>query len=163
MILIALGANLPSQAGPPATTLRAALDRLAQNGAAPLMVSHLYRTPAWPDPRDPEFVNGVASIATELSAEKLMELLHDTEDAFGRRRTVRNAPRTLDLDLLDYNGAVEQAGPILPHPRIADRAFVLIPLREIAPDWRDPASGKGIDELIATLPFAERGAIQRIG
>lgn len=161
MILIALGANLPSPAGPPAATLSAALDRLAQNGAAPLAVSSFYKTPAWPDPRDPEFVNAVAAIETELSPVALMELLHRTESAFGRKRAVRNAPRTLDLDLLDYDGRVEQGPPVLPHPRIADRAFVLIPLCDVAPGWRDPASGKSVSELIASLPAQAREAIRR--
>ena len=92
MILIALGANLQSRVGPPAATLRAVLDRLAQNGAAPLAVSPFYKTPAWPDPDDPEFVNAVVRIETELSPTQLMELLHRIEASFGRTRTVRSTP-----------------------------------------------------------------------
>ncbi len=160
MILIALGANLPSRAGTPAETLRAALHQLAQSGAVPLAVSHFYRTPAWPNPSDPEFVNAVARIETELSPEKLMELLHSVEAAFGRERNRRNAPRTLDLDILDYDGRVEQGPPTLPHPRIAGRAFVLIPLHDVASGWRDPVSGKSVDELIAMLPAEARDAVR---
>ena len=160
MILVALGANLLSHAGAPASTLRAALDRLAQNGAAPLAVSSFYTTPAWPDPRDPQFVNAVASIGTELPPAKLMELLHATEAGFGRVRHVRNAPRTLDLDIVDYNGRVESGPPALPHPRVASRAFVLLPLRDVAPRWRDPVSGQTVDQLIAALPESERAAIR---
>ena len=160
MILIALGANLPSRAGSPAATLRAALNQLSQNGAVPLAVSPFYATPAWPDPRDPEFVNAVARIDTQLPPAQLMELLHGVEAAFGRARNLRNAPRTLDLDILDYAGHVEQGPPILPHPRIAGRAFVLIPMRDVAPGWRDPVSGKSVDELIAALPAEARDLIR---
>jgi 2-amino-4-hydroxy-6-hydroxymethyldihydropteridine diphosphokinase len=160
MILVALGANLPSHAGAPARTLRAALDRLAHNGAAPLAVSSFYSTPAWPDPRDPQFVNAVASIGTELPPAKLMELLHATEAEFGRVRHVRNAPRTLDLDIVDYDGRVESGPPALPHPRLAGRAFVLLPLRDVAPGWRDPVSGQTVDQLIAALPESKRAAIR---
>lgn len=162
MIYIALGANLPSRAGNPAQTLRAALHQLAENGAVPSVISSFYATLAWPDPGDPEFVNAVARIETELSPPQLMELLHRVEAAFGRERNVRNAPRTLDLDILDYEGRVEQGPPILPHPRIAGRAFVLIPLREVAPDWRDPVSGESVDKLIAALPEEARKTIRVI-
>jgi 2-amino-4-hydroxy-6-hydroxymethyldihydropteridine diphosphokinase len=160
MILIALGANLPSEAGLPAATLRAALNQLALSGAVPLGVSSFYQTPAWPDPADPDFVNAVARIETQLSPEKLMELMHSIEAAFGRERTIRNAPRTLDLDILDYDGRVEQGPPILPHPRIGTRAFVLIPLADVAPGWRHPVSGKSVDELIAMLPAEARDAVR---
>jgi 2-amino-4-hydroxy-6-hydroxymethyldihydropteridine diphosphokinase len=163
MILIALGANLPSHAGPPAATLRAALSQLAQSGAVPLALSPFYETPAWPDPRDPKFVNAVARIETELAPEKLMELLQAVEAAFGRERAVLNAPRTLDLDILDYDGRVEEGPPILPHPRIAGRAFVLIPLADVAPDWRDPVSGKAVADLLAALPAEARDAIRLAG
>jgi 2-amino-4-hydroxy-6-hydroxymethyldihydropteridine diphosphokinase len=162
MILIALGANLPSHAGQPAQTLRAALVKLAESGAVPSGISSFYATPAWPDPSDPEFVNAVARVETELAPAQLMELLHRIEAAFGRQRNVRNAPRTLDLDILDYHGRVEQGPPILPHPRIAGRAFALIPLADVAPDWRDPVSGKSVKELIAALPAEAKGTIRAI-
>jgi 2-amino-4-hydroxy-6-hydroxymethyldihydropteridine diphosphokinase len=162
MILIALGANLPSRAGQPAATLRAALNQLASSGAVPLGVSSFYQTPAWPDPADPAFVNAVVQIETQFPPEKLMELMHGVEAAFGRERNIRNAPRTLDLDILDYDGRVERGPPVLPHPRIGTRAFVLIPLRDVAPDWRDPVSGNSVDELIAMLPAEARAAIRAV-
>jgi len=153
MIVVALGANLPSAVGPPEVTIRAALAALAKRGAAPKAVSHLWRTPAWPDGRDPPFVNAAADIATALAPEALLMLLHDIETEFGRDRSAgRNAPRPLDLDLIDYNGRVQAGPPELPHPRMAERGFVLVPLKDIAPDWRHPVSGKTIDALIAALP-----------
>lgn len=152
MILIALGANLSSHVGSPERTLRASLTVLCENAASVISVSNFYCSPAWPDPSDPPFVNAVAQMETTRDPASLMKLLAEIENRFGRVRTVRNAPRTLDLDLLDYNGRIEPGPPILPHPRIEMRDFVLIPLRDVAPDWRHPVSGKSVDELIAALP-----------
>jgi 2-amino-4-hydroxy-6-hydroxymethyldihydropteridine diphosphokinase len=155
MIVIALGANLPSRAGEPRDTLKAALTELSAHDVRIASVSSYYVTKAWPDPADPPFVNAVARIETKLSPAELMALLHRTETGFGRQRTKKNAPRTLDLDLIDYDGRVETGPPVLPHPRLADRAFVLVPLADIAPDWRHPATGRPISELIAALPAEE--------
>jgi 2-amino-4-hydroxy-6-hydroxymethyldihydropteridine diphosphokinase len=100
-------------------------------------------------------VNIVAEVATGLSADDLLLNLHAIEDLFGRVRTVPNAPRLIDLDLLDYRGEI--AAPAdgkatLPHPRMADRAFVLRPLFDLAPEWRHPTSGVPIKDLLAALP-----------
>ena len=152
MILIALGANLPSSAGTPAATLRAALARLEAQGGKILSVSPFYETPAWPNPAQPPFVNAVAIVETTLQPVELLALLHGVETAFGRLRSASNAPRSLDIDLLDYEGRVMSEGVMLPHPRMTGRSFVLVPLAEIAPDWRDPVSGQGIGDLLAALP-----------
>jgi 2-amino-4-hydroxy-6-hydroxymethyldihydropteridine diphosphokinase len=162
MIVIALGANLASRVGAPRTTLDAALARLSENGVRVESVSSYYVTKAWPDPADPDFVNAVARIDTTRSPRELLELLHDTEAFFGRTPGARNAPRTLDLDLIDYDGRTEPGPPELPHPRLADRAFVLVPLSEIAPSWKHPATGTKISELLAALP-PEARAIDRLG
>jgi 2-amino-4-hydroxy-6-hydroxymethyldihydropteridine diphosphokinase len=156
MILIALGANLPSRTGAPDATLRAALTELAANGVSIAAVSPFYRTPAWPDPNDPPYANAIARVETDLTPQELMTRLHATETSFGRARSVRNAARTLDVDLLDYNGRVEDGALVLPHPRMGVRNFVLIPLRDVAPNWRHPATGQSVDALIAALPEAER-------
>jgi 2-amino-4-hydroxy-6-hydroxymethyldihydropteridine diphosphokinase len=158
MILIALGGNLASRAGEPAQTLDAALASLEQRSVRVRARSPYYVTPAWPDPSEPAFTNAVAQVESSLSPHALMEILHATETAFGRVRSRRNAPRTLDLDLIDYDGRIEQGPPVLPHPRLAERAFVLVPLADIAPDWTDPVSGKSVAALIAALP---PGAISR--
>ena len=83
--------------------------------------------------------------------------MHRIEAGFGRVRRERNEPRVLDLDLLDYAGEVSASGqePALPHPRLRDRAFVLLPLRDVAPEWRHPVSGESIDALITTLPVPQ--------
>jgi 2-amino-4-hydroxy-6-hydroxymethyldihydropteridine diphosphokinase len=160
VILIALGANLPSTVGPPAATLRAALESLQPNVDVRAR-SPFYRSAAWPDPRDPEFVNAVANVDTELSPFELLTVLKQTEHVFGRESARRNAPRPLDLDILDYNGRIENGPPTLPHPRLQERGFVLIPLRDVAPDWRHPVSGLGVDALIAALPDHAR-AVTRL-
>lgn len=126
--------------------------------------SSLWRTPAWPDPCDPPYVNAAARIVTSLGPETLLRQLNLIERQFGRERGARNRSRTLDLDLIDFGGQrIDTPDLTLPHPRAAGRAFVLLPLQEVAPDWRDPASGQGIGTLIAALPGSDVNACTRIG
>ena len=102
----------------------------------------------------PWFVNGVAEVATRLDPAALLVLLHAVEREFGRTRGVANAARVLDLDLLAYGATVadgRNGGPILPHPRLHERAFVLVPLVDLAPDWRHPVLGKTATELLRDL------------
>jgi 2-amino-4-hydroxy-6-hydroxymethyldihydropteridine diphosphokinase len=154
-ILIGLGANLPSPVhGAPASTLEAALRRLEERGVNLLSRSHWWESAPIPVSDDPWYVNGVAEVATTLGPEALLALLHDVEAEFGRVRPYPNAPRVLDLDLLAY-GNVRHEGPLpplLPHPRLAERGFVLLPRAEIRPEWRHPVSGRSLPEMIAALP-----------
>lgn len=154
MILIALGANLPSLAGTPTETLRQALFRLAQRSITVEKQSGFYKTAAWPNPADPPFINAVASLRTELCPSQLLAGLHEIEAEFGRRRAIANAPRALDLDIIDYDQRVEQGPPELPHPRMHTRLFVLFPLRDVAPAWQHPVLHATVSELIAALPPA---------
>lgn len=153
MILVGLGSNLPSAAGPPAATLEAALARIEAEGVDILAKSRWYRTAPIPTSDQPWFINGVASVRARLEPLDLLALLNRIEAEFGRSRGVPNAPRTLDLDILDFDGKVED-GPrlVLPHPRLHERAFVLLPLQEVAPNWRHPRLGRTVSQLIAELP-----------
>ena len=150
-IFIALGANIPSAAGSPQATLSAALAALEVRGVRVLRLSAFRQTQAWPDPTDPPFINAVAGIGTDLQPFALLGLLHDVETAYGRKRSAANAPRTLDLDLIDYGGRVERGAVELPHPRMTGRRFVLEPLAEVAPGWRHPVTGQTVEALLAAL------------
>jgi 2-amino-4-hydroxy-6-hydroxymethyldihydropteridine diphosphokinase len=153
MILIALGANLPSPAGGPQQTLEAALKRLETSGVHIAARSRWYRTAPVPVSDQPWFVNGVARVETALEPAALLALLRQVEQAFGRQRSVPNAARTLDLDIIDYHNRIENTPElILPHPRMKERAFVLLPLAEIAPGWRHPTLGETVENLISGLP-----------
>jgi 2-amino-4-hydroxy-6-hydroxymethyldihydropteridine diphosphokinase len=156
VILIALGANLPGRHGSPRQTLEAALAALPSRGIAVRSRSAWYLTAPVPVSDQPDYVNGVAEIETALDAPATLAALHAVEADFGRVRGVANAARVLDLDLLDYDGQVRSAAPVLPHPRIAERAFVLYPLREVAPDWVHPVRGRTVEELIAALPPGQK-------
>ena len=156
LILVALGANLPGAAGSAAATVRAAVRRLDAGPTRVAAASRIWESPPWPPSDQPWYANAVVRLETALDAVALLAHLHATEQEFGRVRALRNAARTLDLDLLDYEGmlrAPPQAAPELPHPRMEARAFVLLPLAEIAPDWRHPASGARVQDLIAGLPL----------
>ncbi len=138
----------------PAKAITAAMLTLDGPDIQVIRRSRLYRSAAWPNVDDPEFINAVVSVETDLPPDALLGRLHAVEAEFGRVRGRPNAPRTLDLDLIDYAGRVSAAGesPILPHPRLADRAFVLLPLAEVAPDWRHPITRVAIGDLVQALP-----------
>lgn len=163
MILIALGANLPSHAGSPEQTLRASLRALSEKDIKPVALSRAFKSQAWPDPADPPFVNAVAMCETALGPVALMDKLENIERAFGRVRGERNAPRSLDLDLIDYDGRVEDGPPVLPHPRAHERAFVLLPVMDVAPDWRHPVLRQSVRDLVAALPASARSGVTPIG
>lgn len=158
MILVGIGSNLPLHAaGTPLASCKAALSALAASGIAVRALSGWYRTAPVPVSDQPWFVNAVAEVETALSAIDLLEVLHRIEADLGRVRSVPNAARVIDLDLLDVDGAVTspEARPALPHPRLADRAFVLLPLRDVAPGWRHPVTRRTIDALIEALPVGQ--------
>lgn len=168
MILIAAGSSLPFCGIDSQQIVLSAFSALGRLTAL-RGVSPLYHTPAWPDPAEPPFVNAAAVIETDLKPETLLAVLHAIEAGFGRLRRRKNAPRTLDLDLIAYDqerrdgsSAVGYgAGFRLPHPHLAEREFVLAPLADIAPDWRSPETGKTVREMLAALPLRAAQQILR--
>ncbi|GGA31028.1 2-amino-4-hydroxy-6-hydroxymethyldihydropteridine diphosphokinase [Neptunicoccus cionae] len=187
--LIALGSNLSNEIGASVKIVEAAIDDLSSIGLFVVETSRFFRTPAFPAGTGPDFVNAVVYCETALSAEVVLEQLHKVEERIGRTREKRWEARVIDLDLIDYDGQImpdiatfsqwrdlplklqlkrapEQI--ILPHPRIQDRLFVLIPLRDVASNWRHPVLECTVDEMIAAfnaedlaeiVPYSEGGAV----
>ena len=154
MIFIGIGSNIAAMGlVSPEATIRAAIDLLDDFGITLVKLSKFYLTSPVPASNQPWFVNCVAQIETFLSPFECMANLHRLEYAFQRVRSVPNASRTLDLDLLDYNGLVigNQSMLRLPHPRINERAFVLFPLSDICSNWVSPLDGSKIEDLINKL------------
>jgi 2-amino-4-hydroxy-6-hydroxymethyldihydropteridine diphosphokinase len=153
LAVIALGGNLPGPAGPPDVTLAAAVTRLATIGRI-TACSSLYSTAPVGVTDQPRFLNAALTLETVLSPFELLGALLTFEQEFGRDRlnAIPDGPRTLDLDLVLYGDlVVHLAGLEIPHPRFAHRAFVLVPLSEIAPNLRDPRSGRTMSELLQAL------------
>jgi 2-amino-4-hydroxy-6-hydroxymethyldihydropteridine diphosphokinase len=187
LILVALGANLPSDhrsgVRNPAETLRRALVDLSLHGLTLRAQSRFFATPCLPLGAGPDYVNAAAAFEAERgqTPQDILAILHRVEAAHGRSRTTRWAGRVLDLDLLAFENIVlpseqihahwcnlpltDQArlAPgqlILPHPRLADRSFVLVPLADVAPDWRHPVSGLSVVQMLAALPAPDVAAIR---
>lgn len=179
--IIALGANQPLAGQAPALTLRHACAALADAPVQIVARSRFFATPAFPDPSKPEYINACVTLETDLSAKALLDVLHGVEDRLGRARQQRWGARTLDLDLLALGAQIlpdlatytvwqdlaaeDQVARtpdqlILPHPRIADRSFVLVPMADVAPLWRHPVTGKTVSDMLRGRPEAEIEAIR---
>ena len=150
MILIGLGSNLESlNSRTPAQNLTDALALLEKEGLSVVNTSTFHETAPLPSNSGPWYTNAVAEVFTETTPQNVLRILLDVEKRLGRVRSTPNAPRVIDLDLLDFHGQViNEMNLVLPHPRMAERAFVLAPLNEIAPDWRHPVLGKSATTLL---------------
>lgn len=148
---IAFGANLSN----PRQTFLQVIDALALAGIEVAAVSSLWRSPAWPSGSGaPDYINAVVRVQTRKLSSDLMGLLLEIERDLGRTRSTRNAPRTCDLDLIDWGGHVsDDADCTLPHPRMHERDFVLLPMAEVVEEgWRHPRLKMSVRQLIAALP-----------
>lgn len=182
-IILSLGANLTSVAGSPADTLNAAIVSLEGHGAVIRATSKFYHTPAFPAGNGPDYINAALECTAQWSPKETLEVLHDIEHEFGRARIQRWGQRTLDIDLIAYD-AVVLPDPvihaqwralsldaqmthspdrlILPHPRMQDRAFVLVPMADIAPDWRHPIFERTVAQMRDALPQADTEAVREM-
>ncbi|WP_019643886.1 2-amino-4-hydroxy-6-hydroxymethyldihydropteridine diphosphokinase [Novispirillum itersonii] len=164
MKLVAVGANLPSRFGTPQQACQSALTRLEADGDIQILTrSGWWETAPVPVSDQPWYVNGVAQIETTLPPEALLARLHAVEAEMGRVRTVTNAARVIDLDLIAYDDRRLDGAVVLPHPRLHQRAFVLAPLCDFAPGWVHPGLGQTAEALLNALPAADRApaAIRR--
>lgn len=184
-VLIALGANLPfataTGENPPQATLRAALQALSAAGFDIQAVSRFYRTPCFPAGVGPDYVNAAARLETDQPPGEVLDRLHAIEAEYGRERRQRWGMRTLDLDLIavddqvlpDHETWAHWAGLapqdqvqrtparlILPHPRLADRAFVLVPLADVAADWVHPVTNRTVRQMRDALPQGDLAGVE---
>ena len=180
MILVAIGGNVTSLSGRPEQTIAHSIVDIYQRIGSPIGVSRLYRTPAFPTGSGPDFVNAAVAVRSDKSPDEILAILHDIEADHGRERKERWGARTLDLDLIavgekvlpdretydrwrlldaDQQRTQSPNQLILPHPRMQDRAFVLVPLADVAPDWRHPILGKSVAEMLSDLPPSARDEV----
>lgn len=153
MIILGLGANLDSMFGAPEETIRHCVEILPEHGIKVIAFSSIWKTAPVPVSDQPWYKNAVCMVETNLMPSDLLQVIKGIEHEFGRVRTVQNAPRVIDLDILCYNNLeIADDNLQLPHPRMHERAFVLYPLREVAPNWMHPVSALHIDALINDLP-----------
>jgi 2-amino-4-hydroxy-6-hydroxymethyldihydropteridine diphosphokinase len=182
-IYLALGSNQTAHLKDSVGLIKSAYELLIDSHVKLTIFSPFYQTPAFPVGNGPDYVNAVVAGETYLGPQELLVILHDIEQQLGRERVERWGARTVDIDLLDYAGCVLPTSEeycrwrdmsldlqkttwpnelILPHPRIQDRGFVLVPLKAVAPNWVHPVSSESIDDLIERIDAEELQKIVEI-
>ena len=182
--IIAIGGNLPVSGKSVGENLQSAVAELGQKAGRIIARSEVYRSPAFPAGTGPDYLNGALVIESDLNPNEILAEMHRTEESHGRVRAVRWGARTVDLDLIAAGSMVtpdvstwnrwfgldpeRQTAErpevlILPHPRLQDRSFVLVPLMEIAPEWRHPVLGRTVAEMHAGLTEEERRSVVLLG
>jgi len=167
MIFLALGSNLPSKYGDRFANINLAISSLESYGIKVIKKSCFYKTPSYPNKENPEFINVVILVETNLSPVDLMSVLTFIEEKLERKRIKKNDPRTCDIDIIDYNSQTlnlkyNNLDFTVPHKELTSRNFVLFPLQEISPMWKHPKTKETINNLIQKLNEEEKNSILKI-
>jgi len=167
MILLGLGSNLSSSFGDRFQNIDLAVSTLKGYGIQLKRISSYYESLSYPNKKNPKFINIVIEIETHLPPEDLASVLIFIEESLERKRKKKNDPRTCDIDIIDYNSQIvdfkyKNLNLTLPHKKLVNRNFVLIPLYEILPEWQHPETKDSIDVLINKLSNEDKNSILKI-
>ena len=167
MIYLSFGSNLNSKLGTSRFIISKSYSELTKFGIRIVKKSFFYKSKAYPNPKDPEFVNTVISVESRFHVRKLLDIILKVEKKFGRVRSKKNAPRVLDIDIIDFhsrniNNLRNCSDLIVPHSRVADRLFVLIPLLDVACNWKNSRTGKHISYLVTKIQKHSDNKITKI-
>jgi len=167
MIILGIGSNLHSSFGDRFHNIELAISYLESKKIKILIKSSFYETPSYPNDKDPKFINMVIGISCSLNPSELASILISAEEKIERKRKFKNEPRTCDIDIIDYNSKIidfkyKSLNFSVPHINLAYRNFVLIPLKEISPEWIHPKTKEPIDLLIDRLSHADKKSILKI-
>ena len=167
MIFLALGSNLRSSRGDRFSNINLAISHLEWHKIKVIKKSSFYETPSYPNKKNPKFINVVIGVKTELPPEDLASILFFVEKKLERKRNGKNAPRTCDIDIIDYNNELlnfryKNSDFTTPHKKLKFRNFVLYPLQEISPTWRHPKTGEIINDIIHKLSNEDKKSILKI-
>ena len=167
MIILGLGSNLHSSFGDKCKNIELAISYLKSYKIKVLNISSFYETPSYPNNKNPRFINVVIEIYTNLTPINLVPVLILIEEKLERKRNHKNDPRTCDIDIIDYNGQIinfkyKNLDFIVPHEKLIYRNFVLIPLKEILPNWRHPKTKESIDLIISRLSNKNKKSILKV-
>ena len=167
MIILGLGSNMSSSFGDRFDNINSAISYLESYNIQVVKKSSYYETPSYPNKENPKFINIVIEVLTNLPTTDLASVLIYVEEQLGRKRDIKNDPRTCDIDIIDYNGQVttfkyKDLDFIVPHTKLSQRNFVLIPLKEIIPNWRHPKTKQSIDDQINLLSSEDKKSILKV-
>ena len=167
MIILGIGSNLNSTLGDRFKNIELAISYLKSYKIQILNISSFYETPSYPDKKNPKFINIVVNISTNFLPEDLASSLISIEEKLERRRIYKNDPRTCDIDIIDYKGQIinfkyKNLDFVVPHNKLIYRNFVLIPLKEIIPNWRHPITKESIDLIIDRLSNIDKKSILKV-
>jgi 2-amino-4-hydroxy-6-hydroxymethyldihydropteridine diphosphokinase len=157
-VYLGIGSNLGSRIN----NIEKAKSLLFENNIIFVSISSYYETLSWPNPSNPKFINIVLKIKTLLKPIELLNLCKSIEAKLGRKKSPKNSPRECDIDIIDYNGSIQQDGLVLPHKMMHKRNFVLFPLFEIEKEWVHPIMKTSIKKLILSLPDSDNRSIKQI-